>query len=43
MRFSTVATAALAAVPAVAAARGSMGFALGTKEKDVRLRLREGE
>lgn len=33
MRFSTVAATALAASPAiVAAAKGNMGFALGTKE-----------
>jgi glucan 1,3-beta-glucosidase len=33
MRFSTVATTALAASPAiVAAAKGNMGFALGTKQ-----------
>lgn len=33
MRFSTVAATALAASPAiVAAAKGSMGFALGTKQ-----------
>lgn len=35
MRFSTVAAVALAAMPAVLAAdKGQMGFALGTKQPD---------
>jgi len=34
MRFSTIATAALVAAPAVVSAAGTMGFALGTKEAD---------
>lgn len=32
MRFSTVAATALAAAPAMVAAAGTMGFALGTKQ-----------
>lgn len=42
MRFSTIAATALAAAPVAMAARGSMGFALGTKEKDGSCKNQQG-